>query len=220
MAFLSFVCLLIGFFIYETASLHLYSRYSAKGILTVYSNDTQGIPSSSTMIIYRDSIQDKSLLKYELGSWAKEYGWEYHVDVIEKSSKISNQYIDYFWYLTYDNTPEKCTYSVWNGSTNRTPFYSLSILDDATNGGPMSMRGATSNCWYKSVDGYGPVTQCYIQDQDNENLIPWVFEGNGQCCVGANRWDFADYQNVTSFDNAFFDVPSNCTPATAMVVNI
>ena len=205
-SFLSFLQI-VGIFVQLCSSIELYSRYSAKAILTVYSNETQGVPSSSTMVMYRDSIEDKSLLKYDLGSWAKAYNWEYHVDVIKKSLK--GEYIDYFWYLTYDNEPEKCTYNVWNGSTNRTPFYSLSILNNAINVGPMSLRGATANCWNKIVDNYGPVTQCYIQDSQ----YPWVFQGSAQCCVGANRWDFADYLNVTSFAQGFFDVPSNCTPA-------
>lgn len=183
-------------------------QYSAKGILTVYGTNATEIPSSSTMEIYRDSIHNQTLFKYDLGPWAIPYGWEYHVDVI----RVENgKLMDYFWYLTYDNKPAKCIYGEWDGSSYRTFFYHLSPLTDSEYIGPQSQRGATTSCYAKNIANYGPAQQCYVETMDND-LIPWSSEGTGECCPGANRWDFADFNTNVTFENDFFDVPTNCSP--------
>ena len=183
-------------------------KYSANGIFTVYGTNATDPPSSSTMQIFRDSVQNKTLFKYDLGSWAKAYGWKYHVDVIrEENGKL----IDYFWYLTYDDQPVECVYNEWDGSSYRTFFYQLSILPESADQGSMTARGAKSDCWTNSIPNYGNTEQCFIY-VDNEIYLPWVFQGISECCPGANRWDFADFNTNVTFQSDFFDVPTNCTP--------
>jgi len=163
-------------------------KYISTGVLTIV--DDSG---DTNLSFYRDAVTNQTKFKYE---WVDENGkLSYHVDVVREEF---GQFHDYFWYEDENHTVTDCTVSNWSGSSNRTPFYELSLESGAVSVG--------SGCYNSTVPGYGSVQQCY--SGKGTDATPLTADSTGTCCPGANHWDFKTFDIVSVFEPNTFDLPA------------
>eukprot|EP00164_Ancoracysta_twista_P004564 GFYU01006159.1.p1 GENE.GFYU01006159.1~~GFYU01006159.1.p1 ORF type:complete len:289 (+),score=44.20 GFYU01006159.1:102-968(+) len=166
---------------------------------------------------HRDNVANRSRFRAPLGDWAKPKGWTHHVDVVrEEMTSGGMRMVGYFWYQTVDGGTAKCVRRLWTGSSNRTPFHNVfELAEGAQSIGVRTMKGFDTECYHtEHLPGYGPVTQCYRM---GENTIPMTFESTGECCPGANRFDFYSFEKDVVIPDSVFDVPKDCTDEVEIV---